>query len=127
MATVAINVNPSRQRAFSAMELTDQKIELGDFFGTTSANHSFVWTFDGSEAVRVGVPDPDYRSQASVSAQSSLRDSLAGIPMFQNVEFIIHKMELKPGAYYRRMARPSSTIRLSHRVFCRTTDNFQIQ
>ena len=108
MATFAINVSPSRQRAFSAMELTDENIEPGDFFGTTSANHSCVWTFDGSEAVRLGVPDPDYRSRASVDAQSSLRDALSGIPMFQNVEFVIHRMELEPGAYYRRMARPSS-------------------
>jgi len=97
---------PATRRQFTADEQLDQVIEAGDYFGTTSSKYACVWRFDGSTAVRVGVPNPDYRSMSTLGSGETLRDALSRVPMFQSDPFILHRMALPPGAYYPRIARP---------------------
>lgn len=104
---VVIDTNPSKQRTLAAEEQVDQEIGSGDFFGTTSGQGSQIWHFDGNKAVRVGIPNPDHRSMATLAKGESLRKALERIPMFDKVSFVLHRMELPPGAYYPRMARPN--------------------
>lgn len=85
----------------------DQCIEPGDYFGTTYDQTGRVWRFSGHRAYRIGVPNPDYRSAVDLVVGETLRDALKRVPMFEKREFVLHKMELPPGSFYHRMARPS--------------------
>jgi len=102
----AITTRRTRQRPPAPDEQVDHEIKPGDYFGTTSSKGGQVWYFDGSKAVRAGVPNPDYRSMATVEPGETLRDALARVPMFASETFILHRMVLPPGAYYPRIARP---------------------
>jgi hypothetical protein len=104
---VALNINPSKQRLQTPDEAVDHKVERGDFFGTTGDVDAQVWHFDGSRAVRVGVTNPDERSSTTLGHNESLRQALCRVPMFDQKQFVLHKMQLPPGAYYPRMSRPS--------------------
>ncbi|MDR6827196.1 hypothetical protein J2X48_000914 [Bosea sp. BE271] len=88
-------------------EKPDPHIVGGDYFSTTSPVGNHVWRFDGTSAVRVGVPNPDYRSKAELRAGSTLREALSDVPMFVGTNFTIDLMKLPPGAFYNRIARPS--------------------
>lgn len=105
--TIVIDPNPSKQRASALDDAIDQQVEAGDFFGTTGDRGAHVWHFDGSKAVRVGIANPDERSMALLRDGESLRQALQRVPMFTQAPFVIHRMELPPGAYYPRMSRPS--------------------
>jgi len=96
----------SKRRATAPHESNDHKIDVGDFFGTTSELGAQVWHFDGSKAVRVGISNPDHRSMTLINGSESLREAMQRLPMFAEKTFILHKMELPPGAYYPRMSRP---------------------
>ncbi len=104
---IVLNTNPSKQRAQTADETVDHEVEPGDFFGTTGELGAQVWHFDGSNAVRVGIPSPDQRSSTTLERNESLRQALCRVPMFEQKQFVLHKMRLPPGAYYPRMARPN--------------------
>ena len=98
----------SKYRKPDGAELSDQPVSAGDYFGTTiNGKKGHVWRFDGTVAARVGVPNPDQHSMATVQAGQSLREALASLPAFSEKQFVIHRMELPPGAFYRRIARPS--------------------
>ena len=105
--TLIVDTNPSTTREPSRADLEDQHVAPGDFFGTTGERGSQVWNFDGTRASRVGVPNPDERSCVALNAGESLREALCRVPMFEAVNFTLHKMELPPGAFYPRMSRPS--------------------
>lgn len=105
--TIVIDTNPSKQRAATPDEAVDQQVGPGDFFGTTSDRGAHVWHFDGSKAVRVGIPNPDGRSMTTVQDGENLQQALQRVPMFAQTPFVLHRMELPPGAYYPRMSRPS--------------------
>jgi len=104
--TIVINTNPSTYRDPNPDELLDQPVGAGDYFGTTSSKGGQVWHFDGSTAVRIGIPKPDDKSMVTLTPGETLRDALARVPMFVGEQFTIHKMTLPPGAYYPRIARP---------------------
>lgn len=104
---LVINTNPSKQRELAPEEAVDHEIGAGDFFGTTGERGAHVWRFDGAKAVLVGVPNPDERSMTVLLAGEDLRQALKRVPMFENAEFVIHRMELPPGGYFPRMSRPS--------------------
>lgn len=105
---IIVDTNPSKQRIATADEAKDQLVEPGDYFGTLDERGAHVWHYDGSRAVRVGVPDPDHRSMVTRDGSETLREALKRVPMFHTVDFVIHRMELPPGAFYPRMARPGS-------------------
>lgn len=110
---VVINTNPSKQRPVDSNDLTDDAISAGDYVGTATPSSGFVWHFDGSKAVRVGVPDPGPSSICTPASGQTLRDAFAAMPMFQtNPDFVVQRMELPPGAYYPRIARPNEQHRL---------------
>lgn len=94
-------------RPMTPTESDDDKIEPGSFVGTTSGKANGVWHFDGKQAVRIGIPEPDHRSIATVEDGKSLRDAFEAVPMYAGEAFVIHRMELPPGSYYPRIARPS--------------------
>ena len=104
---VVIDTNPSKQRELAAEEQMDQVIRPGDFFGTTSERGCQIWHFDGTKSVRVGIHNPDHRSMTTLANGESLRKALERMPMFDQAAFVLHRMELSPGAFYPRMARPS--------------------
>jgi hypothetical protein len=106
MASV-IDTNPSKQRPPSSDEAVDQDVEPGDFFGTTDDSGAHVWHFDGSKAIRVGIANPDERCMTILQDGEGLRQALQRVPMFAQSAFVLHRMELPPGAYYPRMARPN--------------------
>jgi hypothetical protein len=87
--------------------MVDQAVSRGDFFGTTIEDQGYIWLLNDNEAVRYGIPDPDYRSKVVVSDVTKLREALSTVPMFLNKSFVIHKLTLKPGQYYPRIARPN--------------------
>lgn len=101
-----INANPSKQRLPEAEDVIDQAVAAGDYVGTTSQKGGQVWHFDGMKAVRIGIPDPDERSMAVLREGDTLRVALQRVPMFIDTDFVLHRMELAPGAYYPRMSRP---------------------
>ena len=82
----------------------DQIISPDDYFGMTGSQRRQVWHFDGATAVRVGVVNPDRGSKVTLAPGQTLRDALSTV--FANDEFVLHRMALPPGAYYRRIARP---------------------
>ncbi len=108
MSKVALNINPPKKRASKALDTIDQPIQSNEYFGTTSDQNSCVWFYDGSEATRTGVPNPDALSRVAVLRGQTLKSALKTLPMFQGKKFVIHKMALEPGVYYPRIARPSN-------------------
>ena len=74
--TISINTNPSNQRAPSPDEAVDQQVGVGDFFGITSDIGAQVWHFDGTKAVRAGIPNPDKLSMAALQNGENLRQAL---------------------------------------------------
>lgn len=104
---IVLNTNPSKQRVQTPDEAVDHEVEPGDFFGTTGELGAQVWHFDGSRAVRVGVPNPDQRSSTKLEHSESLRQALCRVPMFEQKQFVLHKMLLPPGAYHPRISRPN--------------------
>lgn len=106
---IVFNSEAPAQRDVSAEELVDQQVNAGDYFGTTSARWSFAWQLVGTRAVRLGVVNHDSKSSADIGKDETLRDALARIPAFSGDEgnFVIHKMRLRPGEFFHRMARPS--------------------
>lgn len=105
--TIVIDTNPSKQRPLALDEEIDQHVKAGDYFGTTGDGTGQVWHFDGITAVRVGVPNPDHRSMTTLKGGESLRQALQRVPMFEQRKFVLHCMELPPGAYYHRISRPN--------------------
>lgn len=105
--SIVVNTNPSKYRAVTADESQDHIVKAGDYFGTTSAHGGHCWHFDGQKAVRLGIQNPDHQSAVTLADGESLRGALLRVPMFGNVDFVLHKMDLPPGAFYPRMARPS--------------------
>jgi len=89
------------------MEL-DPTLTPGDYFGTEADNGSFLWKLGEGEAARVGVPNPDHRARATFSSGETPRDGLARVPMLRDRHFVIVRVELPPGAYYPRIARPDT-------------------
>lgn len=104
---MTLGTNRSKQRLPTPDESNDQQVNSGDFFGTTSEHGAQVWHFDGVNAVMVGVANPDHRSMAVLIDGEGLREAVQRVPMFAQTPFILHRMELPPGAYYPRMSRPS--------------------
>jgi hypothetical protein len=98
-----------RQRKFTRAELRDQPVKAGDFFGTTSEVGSHVWLRSGLTATRVGIINPDHYSSAVMKKNETLRSALRKVPMFKDRKFLIHKMNLSPGSYYPRIARPNNS------------------
>lgn len=104
---IVLGANPSKQRAFEPYELLDENISPNDYFGMTSNKGGQVWHFDGTVAVRVGIPNPDHHSRVVLKPDQALRDALSMLPMFVGEHFVIHRMALPPGGYFRRIARPN--------------------
>jgi hypothetical protein len=78
-------------------------------FLTPSGSSTQVWKIDDSTAVRVGITNPEggpgtyFRAEPGESIWDALRRMT---PWFEPGECPFHKTVLKPGEYYRRMARP---------------------
>ena len=78
-------------------------------FLTPSGSSTQVWKIDDFTAVRVGITNPEggpgtyFRAEPGESIWDALRRMT---PWFEPGECPFHKTVLKPGEYYRRMARP---------------------
>lgn len=96
----------ARRRELTAEEMREDQIKPG-YFGTTWDKETFVWHFDGTSAVRVGIPNPDHLSKVTVGADETLHEALARLPMYRSKAFLLHQMVHPPGAYYSRMSRAS--------------------
>lgn len=103
-----INSNPSSQRQPLVEETLDQCVSPDDYFGVTSEKGNQIWHFDGVKAVRLGAIDPDERSMVVLKDGESLRAAMQRIPVCSDNKFVIHRMELPPGGYFPRMARPEA-------------------
>src|SRR5581483_8710890 len=106
MQRMPIDMILSKQRSYLAEELLDQEVPAGAFFGITCSKGGQVWHFDGTTAVRLGIPDPDPRSKVTLQNGQRLREALKSLPWLADEPFVLHRMALPPGAYYPRIARP---------------------
>lgn len=105
-----IDLYPPQQRHLARNELADDEIEAGAYFGLTDITNRKpygVWHFDGQRAVQIGIANPDYRSSFTLSNGCSLREEVTKFSERAGTHFVIHKMELAPGAFYPRISRPS--------------------
>ncbi|HEX8388328.1 MAG TPA: hypothetical protein VF636_04865 [Sphingomonas sp.] len=66
-----------------------------------------MWRFDGTTATRLGIANPDHRSKVTLKEGQTLRQGLETISMFFERDFVLHRMQLPPGAYYPQIARPA--------------------
>lgn len=105
--TISIDIDRPEVSETPEAYLHDEEVGAGDYVGVTSDVMNCVWHFDGHHAVRVGVPNPDHLSSVELNAGETLRHALQRVPMYDGKSFVIHKMKLPPGAYYKRLARPN--------------------
>jgi hypothetical protein len=93
---------PFPRRPLDDEETRDEQIEPDKFFGITGKGNPQVCQFDG---VKVRTAE-DGLTYLKLKAGETLRQALMRMPLYEDGNFVIHLMELPPGGYHPRVARP---------------------
>ncbi|WP_313536964.1 hypothetical protein [Sphingomonas sp.] len=88
-------------------DIAEEQIEAGDYLAVFHGDSPSLWHFDGTRAARVGLAGSERYLFLEATDLETFRLAIERHPMTAGQSFIVCRLQLPPGCYHPRIARPS--------------------